>query len=216
MAALRSLARGEVHAAGVHLYDPVTEEHNAPFVRQMLPGRAAVLVNLGLWEEGFVVQPDNPKRIVRVMDLIQEGVRLVNREEGAGARLLLDTLLDTEGVSGKTLSGYASTVRSHQEVAITVATGQADVGVSTAAIAQTYGLGFVPLRQVRYDLALLEESLQQEVVRQLLSTLQHRWVRSQLALMGGFDTSMTGEISPVTQREEAAVPPFVVSPLRPG
>lgn len=192
MEALRSLARGEVHAAGIHLCDPVTGEYNAPFVRQILPGRATVLVNLGVWSEGFVVQPGNPKQLHKAADLAQKSVVLLNREEGAGSRLLLDTLLHVAGVSGKDITGYAHTVGSHQEIALAVARGQADVGVSTEAMALTYGLGFVPLRQVRYDLALLEEYIQQEPVRQLLSTLQHRWVRSQLAMLGGYDTTTTG------------------------
>ena len=194
MDALRSLARGEVHGAGIHLCDPVTGEYNVPFVRQILPGRAAVLVNLGIWKEGFVVQPGNPKHVHRAADLAHKGVVLLNREEGAGSRLLLDTLLHAEGISGEIIPGYARTVGSHQEIALAVASGQADVGVSTEAIALTYGLGFVPLRQVRYDLALLEEYVQQEPVRQLLSTLKHRWVRSQLAMLGGYDTTTTGEI----------------------
>ncbi len=193
MTALHSLARGEVHAAGIHLCDPVTGEVNVPFVRQLLPGRATVLVHLGLWQEGLVVPPGNPKQLRGVADLAQKQVVLVNREEGAGARLLLDTLLAAEGVSSTDIAGYMHLMGSHQQVAAEVARGQADAGVSTEATALTYGLGFVPLRQVRYDLVFLEESLQLEPVRQLLSTLQHRWVRSQLAAMGGVDTTQTGE-----------------------
>lgn len=197
IAALGSLARGEVHAAGLHLCDPATGEFNAPFVRRVLPGRAVALVNLGLWEEGLVVGPGNPKRLQRASDLAQPGVRLINREEGAGSRLLLDTLLAVEGVPTEALTGYGQTAATHQEIAVAVASGQADVGVSTAAVAAIYGLGFVPLRQVRYDLAFLEETLQHEPVRQLLGTLQHRWVRSQLSVLGGYDTTWTGEVRSV-------------------
>ena len=53
MAALHSLCRGEVHIAGMHLYDPESGEHNTPFVRDALAGRAAVLITLGVWEEGL-------------------------------------------------------------------------------------------------------------------------------------------------------------------
>ena len=197
MAALRSLMRGEVHAAGVHLYDAATGEYNAPFVRQVMPGQNVALVNLGLWEEGLVVRSGNPKVLRGASDLAQTGIRLINREEGAGARLLLDTALDAEGIPASAITGYAQTVGSHQEVAAHVASGQADAGVSTASIAAIYGLSFVPLRQVRYDLAFLQTTLALEPVRQLLTTLQHRWVRSQLAVLGGFDTTLTGQIVPV-------------------
>lgn len=196
-AALQSLARGEVHAAGLHLCDPVTGENNVPFVQKALPGQAVVLVNLGVWEEGLLVAPGNPKRLFGASDLAQQRVMLANREEGAGSRLLLDTLLLASGVQGNALRGYDRVLGSHQEVAAAVSTGRADVGVSTAAVAGIYGLDFVPLRRVRYDLALREEYLLQEPVRQLLSTLHHRWVRTQLSLLSGYDTTHTGEVCKV-------------------
>ena len=191
--ALNSLARGEVHAAGVHLWDAASGEFNGPFVRKAMPGRAAALVCLGMWDEGLLVRAGNPKGLHRVSDLAQSGVRLINREMGAGSRLLLDQELATERIPSDAVTGYGESVGSHQEVAASVARGDADAGVSTAAVAAIYGLGFVPMRQVRYDLALLEETLQQEPVRQLLSTLDHRWVRSQLEVLGGYDTTRTGE-----------------------
>lgn len=194
MAALHSLARGEVHAAGLHLCDPTTGECNAPYVRQALGRRGATLVNLGLWEEGLVVAPGNPMRLKEGADLAREDVVLVNREEGAGSRLLLDSLLQESGVPATAVNGYSRVVQSHQEVARAVASGQADVGVSTAAVAAAYGLSFVPVRPVRYDLAILTDYLQEEPVRQLLGTLHHRWVRSQLQVLGGYETKMTGEI----------------------
>jgi putative molybdopterin biosynthesis protein len=196
-AALGSLARGEVHAAGVHLCDPTTGEFNAPFVRQAIPSRAAVLVNLGVWEEGLLVRSGNPKGLLTVSDITQSGIRLINREEGAGSRLLLDTALKVEGIDANAVAGYDQTAASHQEVAAAVASGKADVGVSTAAVASIYGLGFIPIRQVRYDLALLEETMHHEPVRQFLTTLQHRWVRSQFTVLGGYDTTLTGEITAV-------------------
>jgi len=196
MSALASLARGEVHAAGVHLYDAVSGEFNAPFVRQAIR-EPTVLVNLGVWEEGLLVSSGNPKELRGVSDLAQPGISLVNREQGAGSRLLLDTALAAEGVPMHAIGGYEQTVSSHQAIAAAVACGTADAGVSTAAVAAIYGLGFVPMRQVRYDLALRQEALQEERIHQLLTTLHHRWVRSQFAVLGGFETSATGDTAPV-------------------
>jgi molybdate-binding protein/DNA-binding XRE family transcriptional regulator len=194
MAALYSLARGEVHAAGLHLCDPATGEYNMPYVRQVLGDRPVTLVSLGVWEEGLIVAPANPRRIREAADLAREDVLLVNREEGAGARLLLESFLRQEGVAPEAVRGFAHEVHSHQDVARAVLSGQADVGVSTAAVASVYGLAFIPIRQVRYDLALLTEYMAQEPVRQLLGTLHHRWVRSQLQVLGGYDTARTGEV----------------------
>jgi putative molybdopterin biosynthesis protein len=194
MAALGCLARGEVHAAGLHLFDPASGEYNAPFVRGTFAGPPVVLVNLGVWEEGLLVRPGNPKGIRTGADLAQPGVRIVNRDYGAGARLMLDTLLIEANVTPDAVAGYEDVVLSHEEVAQKVAAGEADAGVSAATLASVYGLDFVPLRQVRYDLAILEEYLGEEPVKQLLGTLHLRWVRSQLRVLGGYDTSSTGDV----------------------
>lgn len=193
-AALTSLAAGEVHAAGLHLRDPESGEYNAPAVRATRLSQAVVLINLGVWEEGLVVAPGNPKRLRRGADLAQSGVRLVNREEGSGSRLLLDSTLRDEAVPPAAVPGFDQIAHSHTEVAEAVLTGRADAGVTSACVAAAYGLGFVPLRETQYDLALLKEYLEHEPVRQLLGTLDHRWVRSQLAVLGGYRTARTGEV----------------------
>lgn len=88
-AALRSLCRGEVHIAGMHLYDADTGEHNIPFVREALTGKSAVLITLGVWEEGLLVPPGNPKGVKTVSDLVEFGATIVTHEVGSGNRMVL-------------------------------------------------------------------------------------------------------------------------------
>lgn len=190
---LARLARGEVHAAGLHLCDPLSGECNAPYVRQALGERRAVLVCMGAWEEGLMVRHDNPKSIRSAGDLPQDGVTIVNREPGSGSRLLLETLLAEAGVPHDRVRGFDRIATSHVSVARRVASGDADAGPGVEAVARAYGLGFLPMRTVRYDLALLEAYLELDTVQQLLDTLGHRWVCSQLRALGGYDTSLTGE-----------------------
>ncbi len=194
MAALHSLCRGEVHIAGMHLYDPESGEHNTPFVRDALGGRAAVLITLGVWEEGLLVQSGNPLGVKTVTDLVQAGATIVNRELGSGSRMLLERTLLLEKVPFHTVKGFDQIVKSHQDVAQAVVTGIADAGISTASVAATFGLGFIPLHRSRYDLVILKEYLEEAPVQQLLSTLGHRLVHSQLEVLGGYDTSKTGEV----------------------
>ncbi len=99
MAALQALQRGEVHVAGMHLFDPVTGESNMPFLRRSLKGSGYDVVTFATWEEGFLVRPGNPKSIRTAADLAEPMVTLVNREEGSGARLLLDQRLRAAGSS---------------------------------------------------------------------------------------------------------------------
>ncbi|BAY66396.1 XRE family transcriptional regulator [Calothrix brevissima NIES-22] len=194
MAALHSLCRGEAHIAGMHLYDPQTGEYNIPFVREVLAGRDAVIITLGVWEEGLLVQSGNPKDIKTVTNLVETGATIVNRELGSGSRMLLEQTLQKEQVPFHTIQGFEKVVHSHQDVAETVALGIADAGISTASIAKTFGLGFVPIHQSRYDLVILKEYLEESPVQQLLSTLGHKLVHSQLEVLGGYDTSKIGEV----------------------
>lgn len=194
MNALHRLCRGEIHLAGMHLYDPMTQSHNVPFVQSALKDTPAVLINLGIWEEGLLVQPGNPLSIKTVADLTRPDVTIVNREVGAGSRQLLERSLQQEGITFQSVKGFEHTVYGHLEVAQAVITGQAAAGVSTASVAAAFGLGFIPLHQARYDLVILKPYLEAAPVQHLLSTLGHRRILSQLEALGGYDTSQTGEV----------------------
>lgn len=194
MAALHSLCRGEAHIAGMHLYDPETGEYNIPFVREVLAGREAVMITLGVWQEGLLVQSGNPLGIKTVTNLVDAGATIVNRELGSGSRMLLEQTLQQEQVPFHAIHGFEQIVKSHQDVAEAVASGMVDAGISTASVAATFGLGFIPMHQSRYDLVILKEYLEEAPVQQLLSTLGHKLVHSQLEVLGGYDTSNIGEV----------------------
>ncbi|MDF5707254.1 MAG: substrate-binding domain-containing protein [Nostoc sp. S4] len=194
MSALHSLCKGEAHIAGMHLYDPETDEYNTPFVRDVLAGREAVLITLGVWEEGLLVKSGNPMGITTVTDLVERGVSIVNREIGAGTRLVLEQKLEQQQIPFDAVEGFDHIVQSHQDIAQAVALGLADAGMSTASVATAFGLGFIPLHQSRYDLVILKEYLEEAPVQQLLSTLGHRMVHSQFEILGGYDISKIGEI----------------------
>jgi putative molybdopterin biosynthesis protein len=193
-AALESLARGEIHVAGTHLYDPDSTEYNVPFVRRIIRDRAAVLITLGVWEEGLVVRPGNPRNVRAVTDLAQPGVTIVNREPGSGARQVLEHALYKEHIPLTAVQGFDHVVFSHMDVAREVLAGRAEAGVSAAAIATAFGLSFVPLQQVRYDIVILKEYLHDALVEQLLDTLSAHRFRAQLQALGGYDTQHTANI----------------------
>src|SRR5688572_18851745 len=126
MAALRALQHGEVHVAGVHLFDPTTGESNLPFLRRALKGSNYEVVTFATWEEGLLVRTGNPKSIRAVSDIADPSVTFVNREEGAGARLLLDQRLRASGINSDQVKGYGTIVASHLEIARAIANRHAD------------------------------------------------------------------------------------------
>jgi len=192
--ALERLMRGEVHIAGVHLFSAKTQSFNVPFVQQALKDQAAVLINLGVWEEGLLVAPGNPKEISTVQDLQRFDVALINREVGAGSRHLLDQSLTEASINPEKVDGYDCMAYSHEAVAQAILDGKADVGVSAASVASMFKLDFVPLRKAHYDLVTFKSYLEEPPVQQLLGTLGHRRVISQLEILGGYDTQLTGEV----------------------
>ncbi|MEJ1933535.1 substrate-binding domain-containing protein [Nostoc sp. NIES-2111] len=194
ISALQSLCSGKAHIAGMHLYDPQTGEHNVPFAREVLAGKEAVLITLGLWEEGLLVPSGNPKGFKTLSDVVDAQATIVNREVGAGSRMLLEQQLQQEQIPFQAVKGFEQIVTSHQDVAQAIALGIVDAGISTASVAATFGLGFVPLHQSRYDLVILKEYLEEAPIQQLLSTLGHRIVHSQLEVLGGYDISKIGEV----------------------
>ena len=194
MAALRALQQGEVHVAGLHLYDPATGESNLPVLRRVLKGSRYEVVTFATWEEGFLVRPGNPKSIRSAADLAEPGVRLVNREEGAGARLLLDQQLRAAGISATAVQGYGCFVSSHFEVARAIAGQQADVGIGIRSAAQLFGLDFVPLQSARYDLVVPNAYLKTHpTLAHLFETLVSRPFRNEIEALGGYDTHDTGK-----------------------
>lgn len=195
MAALRALQQGEVHVAGVHMYDPATGESNLPFLRRLVTGSRCQVVTFATWEEGFLVRAGNPKSIRTAADLAEASVTMVNREEGAGARLLLDQRLRAEGIDPAAVRGYDRVVSSHFEVARTIASHQADVGIGIRSAAQLFGLDFVPIQSARYDLVVPKSYLKSHpTLAHLFETLTSRSFRTEIAALGGYDTTDTGKM----------------------
>jgi putative molybdopterin biosynthesis protein len=195
MAAVRALQQGEVHVAGLHLFDPTTGESNLPFLRHALKGPHYEIVTFATWEEGLLVRAGNPKSVRTVIDIADPSVTFVNREEGAGARLLLDQRLRGAGIHSDQVKGYNTIVFSHFEIARAVASGQADVGIGIRSAAQLFDLDFLPLQAARYDLVVPKAYLKSHpTLTNLFETLVSRPFRNEIEALGGYDTSETGQL----------------------
>jgi len=194
-AAIESLKRGEVHIAGLHVVDPKSGESNLPYLRKHLTGSGFTVVTFASWEEGLMLRPGNPRHIRSVSDLARKGIALVNREQGSGARCLLDQKLSEAGILAHQLNGYERLVGSHLEVARFVATGQADVGVGVRSVARLLGLDFLPLQEARYDLVVPTAYLTDHPsLAPFMDTIVSRQFRSEIEALGGYDTRDTGKL----------------------
>ncbi|MDQ7793569.1 MAG: molybdopterin biosynthesis protein [bacterium] len=192
LAGLAALRRGEAHLAGVHLLDPATGDYNAPYVRRYGPDGRVLLVTLVLRRQGLLVAPGNPLGITGLADLRRPGVRYVNRQRGAGTRVLLDQEIGRLGIGAGEIDGYGREEYSHLAVAAAVAGGVADCGMGILAAARALGLGFVEVAIERYELAVPEVNLDHPGVRLVLEILATEAFAEAVRALGGYDLEQTG------------------------
>ena len=193
-AALRALVEGQAHVAGVHLRDQKSGEYNLAPIRRAVGNRRAMVVNFARWELGLATAPGNPLAIHGFADLGRPGLRIVNREDGSGARAALDTALAEAGIARDRVAGYQFEVGGHLEVAAALATGQADVGVTIRLGADAFGLHFLPQRDERYDLVILEQEAESAPVKAMLDALNSRRFAREIAQLCAYDTAQMGQV----------------------
>ncbi len=191
---LHALSRQEAHLAGSHLLDPETGEYNLAYIRRYLPDVPVVVVALVGREQGLITAPGNPMGIRGIEDLDRPEVSFVNRQRGAGTRLLLDYHLDRLGLPAESVLGYEREEFTHLAVASAVASGSAACGLGIRAAAQALDLGFVPLFHERYDLVIPRQHAESPLLAPLLSLLKDDRFRESVAAMPGYDVTPMGNV----------------------
>jgi putative molybdopterin biosynthesis protein len=191
---LVALRRGEAHLAGSHLLDTETGEYNISYIRQYMPGIPVKVVALVGREQGLIIKKGNPKGIKNLGDLSRLGVQFVNRQRGAGTRVLLDYHLNKLSITQSSIAGYNQEEYTHLAVAAAVASGRADCGLGIAAAAQALNLDFIPLFQERYDLVIPKRFADDELLAPLFSLLADSDFRGAVSHLVGYDVSVMGTI----------------------
>lgn len=191
---LVALRRGEAHLAGSHLLDPETGVYNVRYVRQYLPNEPVMIVHWVGREQGLIVRKGNPKGIQGLEDLTREDVRFVNRQRGAGTRVLLDYHLGRLGISPGQIRGYEQEEYTHLAVAAAVASGRADCGLGVTAAAHALELDFIPLFQELYDLVIPCKYLQDPRLQPIFDLMQSARFREAVARLPGYNVTQMGQI----------------------
>jgi putative molybdopterin biosynthesis protein len=192
LAGLAALRDGLCHVAGSHLLDPDTGEYTLPWIDKLMPDRDLAVVRLTHREQGLIVAPGNPLGLEGIADLARPGLRYVNRQRGAGTRVLLDQLLQQLGIEPDQVDGYAREEHTHLAVAAAVAADRADCGLGVLAAARAFGLDFVPVTKEPYDLVLDRATAETELLAPLWELLADPAFRSEVDALGGYDTSEMG------------------------
>lgn len=192
---LVSLYHGKVDVASAHMWDSDTDQYNVPYVRRLLPGIATVIIHLTCRMQGFYVAKGNPLNINDWQDFSRNDIKMINREHGAGSRVLLDENLHILGINGSEIKGYNKMTRSHLAVASAVSSGEANIAVGNEKIAQQVdNIDFIPMKKERYDLVLLKEKMQTKEIQTMLQIIRSEAFKNEFAQIGGYDTNEMGKI----------------------
>ena len=183
---LLSLYQDNIQVAACHLFDGF--DYNASYVRSLMPGVPAVLVNVSYRTQGFYVQKGNPKNIRGWSDLGREDISVLNRRVGSSARILMDIQLKRLGIPATTVRGYDKIMKSHLTMAAAIAAGEADLAIGTERISrQIENLDFIPLLEERFDFVIKKEMMETEPVRKLIKVLHDPAFRKEIAHFSGND-----------------------------
>jgi putative molybdopterin biosynthesis protein len=193
MGGLTALRNRSALMAGTHLFDEIGGDFNFPFFRKYMPGLEVSCVNLAIRHQGLIVAKGNPLGIRGVEDLARPDVRFINRQRGAGTRILLDYHLKQAGIDPGRVAGYDKEEFTHMAVAVNVLTGTASCGLGIHAAAAALGLDFVPLARERYDLAFLPE-LADWKIEAVLDLIRSEGFKARIEALGGYETTLTGRI----------------------
>jgi putative molybdopterin biosynthesis protein len=177
---LSAARRGECDLAPIHLLDEKTDTYNTPFLvesLELVPGYRRM--------QGIVFRAGDKRfeglgaeEAVRAA-LKDPSCLMVNRNQGAGTRILIDRLLGEARPDG-----YWNQPRSHNAVAAAVTQNRADWGMTIAPVAHAAGLGFIPFAEEHYDFALVASRKERPAVRAFLDALRSSTVRKALEQAG--------------------------------
>jgi len=176
------------------LLDPQSGEYNLSYIEQYLPGVPVTVIALVGRQQGLLVPKGNPKNVRSLSDLTRQDISFVNRQRGAGTRVLLDYHLGLLDISSDSIRGYQEAEYTHLAVAAAVASGKADCGLGIAAAAKALDLEFVPLFEERYDLVVPQEYFQSPLLRPVFEVLQSPAFRQAVQALPGYDISPMGKI----------------------
>jgi putative molybdopterin biosynthesis protein len=172
--------RGECDVAPVHLIDPESGQYNVHLATpglRLVPGWRRM--------QGVIFRNGDARFAGRAADaairaaLADPSCLMVNRNAGAGTRVLIDRLL-----GGARPPGYANQPKSHNAVAAAIEQGRADWGVGIEPVAKLYGLGFIPVAPEHYDFLLVERRAGRPAVQAFLAALKDGPTRAKISAIG--------------------------------
>ena len=193
-AGVEALARGEATAAAAHWLDDASGEYNVPLVRALLPGAGIVVLEWAWRTQGLLLQPGNPHKVRRIVDLARKRLRIAPRQPEAGSHRLFVHLLARGGLAPEALHWVSRIAHAETELAAVIRDGHADAGVGIEAAARANGLAFIPLASERLDLVAFRRDAFEPPLQRLLAWTRTAEFAAQATSLGGYNVANTGRV----------------------
>ncbi len=194
MGGILAMKRGECHLAPIHLLDEETGEYNINYVKKYFPNTKMALIKGVKRKQGFIVQKGNPKNIKDFKDLVREDVSYVNRQRGAGTRILLDYHLKLDNLNPEDIKGYSREMTTHMAVATAVKTGTATTGLGIYSAAKALDLDFIDITYEDYDFLVDYRMLENPMIQEFIKVLKSQEFQERVRSLGGYEFVNTGDI----------------------
>jgi putative molybdopterin biosynthesis protein len=195
MAGLMAIKREEAHVVGIHLLDPETGKYNIPYIDRFLQGMDLVLLPFLKRQQGLIVPMGNPLGLTSIQDIVEKKAHFVNRQRGAGTRILFDHLLKNREIDPSDISGYTREMFTHLSVAAEVKTDGQAVGMGIYSAAKAMELDFIPIEEESYDLLMTKEFFQGQQGQHLLQTLHSESFEMSVHKLGGY--TVDDKVAPI-------------------
>jgi len=192
MGGIMAMMKGETHIAPVHLLDEETGIYNKAFIKKYLKDKELVLIEGIKRVQGLYVKKDNPKQISSLEDLTGN-VTFVNRQKGAGTRLLLDYKLKINDINPNDITGYTREMTTHMTVASAIKSGTADVGMGIKSVANVMDLDFIPIGEESYDFIVSKSVYESDLYKKFEKVIQSKEFSDRLNAMGGYRIESIGQ-----------------------
>lgn len=194
MGGIMAIRRGEAHMAPIHLLDEKTGIYNIEYIKKYLGNLDIALIKGVKRVQGIMTGKGNPKGVIGIEDLVRDDIQFVNRQKGAGTRILADYLLKKAGIDAERIHGYEREMTTHMAVAAAIASGTADMGVGVYSAAKAMDLDFIPIGEEDYDFAIPRAFLELDMIKLFIEVITSQEFKDCLRDMGGYGTENTGEI----------------------
>lgn len=193
-----ALCKNRCELAGFHIPEGALGRDILRKYEPWLKPRAQRLIHFVRRHQGLIVSRGNPLGIRTLQDIAAKGARFINRQRGSGTHLALQRLLQEQGIEPNEINGYYTEEFTHLAVAAAIASGQADVGIGIEAAARRLKLDFIPLFVEDYYLLGKREIVERTDVESIVTSLKSQEFAAHVRGIPGYDASLTGEVSSVS------------------